>query len=466
MEGYLSTFETIEQEYNLFEIDIEGVPIWERLRFPVYHQMLRQQGFGRAHPNVGDSWGDYLKAARLVLKNLIHRNPYFSNPIDLLFIGHHRRKKLSDGLWWDIYCDPIHEVSNYDYLHLEKPNGLTHHRPAKTSRLRYIDLIEFGGKLPSTIGWRKPDVSNQARNQLETASERLNEQFETDIDLYSLAIESIHSRKYVLPLYERLLNHLNPDLVVVVVSYGRESLIEACKEVGISVVELQHGIIHKGHLGYHYPDNRVKRTFPDYLLVWGEFWKRQASFPVSHDRIITVGYPYLEQTLNKYNNIQSKDQLLFISQGNVGEVLSKFAVELSNNTDMTYDVVYKLHPGEYARWKGEYPWLIDSNIKIVDKVHPPLYQLFAESSAQIGVSSTALYEGLAFGLETFVYECSGAEAMQHLIDEGVASLVSSVQELDALLGSEQTKINVEYYFASDSLNRSQETLEKLAALDG
>lgn len=466
MEGYLSSFESFEHEYNLFDIQLEGVSIWERLRFPVYNQVLRQHGIGRAHTNVGDHWRDYIKAASLILKNLVYRNPYFSKPIDLLFVGHHRRKKLSDGFWWDIYCDPIHEVSNYDYLHVEKPNGLTHHRPARTSELRYIDLIEFGGKLPSIVGWGMPDIKNQERDKLKVASEGLSKQFDTDIDLYSLAIESIHTRKYVLPLYEQLLVRLDPKLVVVVVSYGRESLIEACKKADIPVVELQHGIIHQGHLGYHYPDDRVKETFPDYLLVWGEFWKQQASFPVSHERIITVGYPYLEQKLNKYSKIQPKNQLLFISQGTIGEELSKFAVEVNEHPDITYDVIYKLHPGEYARWKEEYPWLIDSNIEIVDEPHPPLYQLFAESSAQIGVSSTALYEGLAFGLETIVYDCTGSESMQHLIDEGVANLASSVWDILAILGSEQSEFNVEYYFAPDSISQSRKILEELAALDG
>jgi len=36
--------------------------------------------------------------------------------------------------------------------------------------------------------------------------------------------------------------------------------------------------------------------------------------------------------------------------------LSKVAVEL-DEVDPEVDIIYKLHLGEYARWKDEYSWL-------------------------------------------------------------------------------------------------------------
>jgi hypothetical protein len=177
------------------------------------------------------------------------------------------------------------------------------------------------------------------------------------------------------------------------------------KTLKIPVIELQHGTIHKYHFAYSFPGSRrTKRTFPDYLFTFGDFWKKCVEFPIKKDCIFSVGYPFLEKEAAKYFEVIKKNQILFISQGSSGKELSKFAVDVTNYSDLNYNVVYKLHPGEYHRWKREYPWLYKERdkIKIVEE-SIPLYRLMAESKTQVGVSSTAIYEGLYFGLNTYIY---------------------------------------------------------------
>jgi hypothetical protein len=266
----------------------------------------------------------------------------------------------------------------------------------------------------------------------------------------------------MLSLYELLLNRINPSVVVTVVSYGDETLIEACKRMNIPIVELQHGTPQDHHYGYIYPKNEPKEMFPDYFLAFGEFWSENIRFPIPDDRVIPVGYPYLEKRINAYDGVGSTDQLLFISQGTIGAELSQFALEVDRDPDIEYDVIYKLHPGEYDRWQKEYPWLVDSNIEVVDSSKPPLYRLFAESSAQVGVYSTAVYEGLAFNLETYLFNCSGAEVLDPLIKQESAKLVSSVDELASLLGTKEARFNQAYYFKPNSDKNICKVLNELA----
>ena len=61
--------------------------------------------------------------------------------------------------------------------------------------------------------------------------------------------------------------------------------------------------------------------------------------------------------LAKYFKEQKDEQIIIVSQGTVGNELSKLALNLSNAQNFDYKIVYKLHPGEYGRWKVEYPWL-------------------------------------------------------------------------------------------------------------
>jgi hypothetical protein len=262
-------------------------------------------------------------------------------------------------------------------------------------------------------------------------------------------------------LYRRFLERVNPEVVVLIVGYSKETLIEVCKEKNITVVELQHGIIYSGHFGYSYSGDRTKDMFPDYLLTWGEFWSKDVEFPIPDDYVIPVGYPYLEKSRKEYNNAVRREQILFISQGTIGEQLSKFALEVEQHPNIDYNVIYKLHPGEYDRWRKEYPWLINTNIRVIDNSGPSLYNLFDESRAQVGVGSSAIYEGLAFELETYVYDCPGSEALQPLIDDGSAKLISSSDELVPLLGENTTQFDREYYFRSNATEVICETLKHL-----
>jgi hypothetical protein len=276
-----------------------------------------------------------------------------------------------------------------------------------------------------------------------------------------MAHTELYDRRTTLPLYRRLIDRVDPELVVVIVSYGRETFIEACKQQGVPVAELQHGVIYDHHFGYSFSGTRTKETFPDYLLTFGEFWTDAAAYPIPEERVIPVGYPYLEQSVDKYDDVEPRDQLLFISQGTIGERLSKFAMEVEQYPEIDYNIVYKLHPGEYNRWKTEYPWLTNTDITVIDSSEPPLYELFAESSVQVGVGSTAVYEGLSFGLETYVFDCEGATVLQPLVDEGSAKLISTTDELANSLGHREFKFDTEYYFESRATQTMCKVLSQL-----
>jgi len=461
MTGFNTQFEKLETEYNVFDLSVDGIPLWEQIRFGIARKIAHAQGQGQAHSRV-DGIQKYIRGLSLWLRNFVQKNPYLADEHDFLFIGHQRRKLEEDGYWWDIYCDPIHEQSELDYIHMETPHLLSHRSPAKTEHLRYLELIEYGGTLQRELGIRSPSLPNDMVSRLQRVEAEIRRRFEVDVDVVSEAEEALHVRKATLPLYERLLDRIDPEVVVLVVSYGRETLIEACKRKGIPVVELQHGVINYHHFGYSYPEGETKATFPDYLLTFGEFWNQNARYPIPDECVIPVGYPYLEDRLDSYDDIEPSQQLLFISQGTIGHELSRFAVEAHQDDRINHQIVYKLHPGEYDRWENEYPWLAASDVRVIDDSEPPLYQLFAESSAQIGVGSTAVYEGLCFNLETFVFDIDGSDVLQPLIDDGVASVVSTVEDLPAgTVARTQENFDRERFFKSSAINNVTDQLKKI-----
>jgi len=454
-------FLQMEDELDLFNQQIDGVYFWERIRFSLHREILKRAGvIGQAHTRLERTIVNRGRSALRSLKNAFAKNPYLAPKSEVLFLGSGRRKLRSDGKWWDIYCDPIIDHLDRSYVYFESAYLNSHLTPAKTDNIRYLDLPLYLAAARRKFNLVRFSLTTSERKLLNNIRERITDQFNVMIDLEEMVKQDLLIRKSVLPVYRALLKKVSPKLAFVVCSYGRETFIEACKSMEIPVVELQHGVI---NLGYSFPGpKRTKRTFPDYLFAFGDFWKEGTEFPISRDRIYSVGYPYLEDEAKRYAGLEKKNQIVFISQGTVGKEMSKVAVELSQKRDFPLKIVYKLHPGEYARWRKEYPWLVKSGIQVIDDDSIPLYQLFAESKVQVGVNSTAIFEGLNFGLQTILLDLPGVEYMEHLIKGQVARVVASPEELaEKILEGGVPQIQTERFFKPGSLNNIKQAMDEL-----
>jgi len=452
-------FEQLEREYSLFNIEINNTHIWERLRYTVFQQITGSPESTNADDSIINK--ELIRGLRLWVQNILYKNPYLSSSKEFIFVGTPRRKRLEDGFWWDIYCDPVQDRCPFDSVQFEAPFQFQHFTPAKTQQLRYLDLIIYSGSILRRI-WSDLSIPEPQKRRLKELEKELLDKFDAHVDLNDMARQALCNRKYRTRLYKQLLAKVDPKIAVVIASYGKEDFIEACKNKSIPVAELQHGVIHPGHFGYSFPKTKSKATFPDYLLLWGEFWNENINFPIPNDRVFVSGYPYMELTKQKYDSVKQKNQILFVSQQDIGFELSKLAIEAKQHPEMNRDIVYKLHPKEYTDWEKKYPRLKESEIKVVDDSGPQLYELFVESSAQVGVYSTGLYEGLAFCLDTYIYDCPNSEVMRPLIEDGAADSISSVENLIRSVNSRNKRFVKERYFAPNAIEKTSTTLKNLA----
>ena len=130
-------------------------------------------------------------------------------------------------------------------------------------------------------------------------------------------------------------------MIFVVVAYENQAIVKAAKDLGIEVIELQHGTISPYHLGYSYPENTMRinneireiEYFPDKILSFGDYWQNSSHFPIDKENIISMGFPYFEENSRTYmkmaehkeNEKTKQKQILFISQGVIGKYLSQLA---------------------------------------------------------------------------------------------------------------------------------------------
>jgi hypothetical protein len=459
-------FFKIEEELGLFDIKIRDVYFWELIRFKVFQKIAESSSlYGESNAKNKLT----IKTGFIFLfntfKNLLFKNPFFASKCDFLFIGSPRRKLLEDNLWWDLCCDPFIEKIKNDYkcIVFEKPYRNNHFSPSKTKDLFYIDFINAFFSVFARFKINKKFKATECC-LISEIEKRIEKTFGVKILLGQDIYCQINVQKKVVPIFRLLLRRVRPAVVVIICSYGNEAVIQACKQLSICTVELQHGILSKYHLGYSFPGNSAaKRCFPDFFLSFGDYWNGLVQFPIAAERVVSIGYPFFEMEAEKYRYEPKRNQIIFISQGVIGRELSKFAIELSLRQDFSAEIIYKLHPGEYGRWRNEYPWLVDSGVKVVEEESGPLYKLLSQSILQVGVFSTVIYEGLGLGLPTCLVDLPGVEYMDKLIEMNAVVRVNDVDELVANFNNLQcAPASADNFFKSGAVDNMYDFFKKLS----
>jgi hypothetical protein len=370
-----------------------------------------------------------------------------------LIFQHPRCRKYS-GVYEDIYTDDlIDEIGIDKCVIIEKPYLRRHYTP-KRHKVYYFEFLSLFSKFTAFIMpfYFRYDttVINNMLHDIKIYIENKLEQKETDFEK-EFRVKSFYAY-YIGYLF--MLKWLKPQKIMLVVSYGYESLIYAASALNIPTIELQHGVITQEHLGYSVPLNMTKKFFPDYLLLFGKYWKESVdNFPLPAERLMIFGYPYLERMLkNNENIIREENQIVIISQGTIGKELSKFAVKLASIKRGVYKIIYKLHPGEWGRAQNLYSELYEAKekglLEVVDTGTPELYTLFLQSRWQMGVYSTALFEGMAFGCQTILVDLPGVEYLAPLLKKGYAQLVKTPEEIE-FTENENAMVLREELFAGD-----------------
>lgn len=473
----IDKFIEFEKKKELFNIEINDFYYWHYMRKAVYDEILnKKMSIGKSH--VSHSSKSYLFRFLLKLKqipNWIKKNPTnFLRNKSILVFNHSRRVKNGDHFEC-VYTDSLLHSIESSYYVLEHPHLEEHFKPAATDNLRYLDFINFKVALRAGIikTFKKNIIDRNELLKFLSILESVEKEFNVVLNKEALLDKLIISYLSYSPTkkyYNKILNKVKPDVIIEVVSYVRDRMIinELAKDKGIPVIELQHGTMGSNHIAYNFSEGTELKSFPDYIFAFGEFWKETTRLPLNMNNVKVTGWPYFEKKLIQNSNdstqINKKTTLLFISQGTIGEVLSKFAVKIFNelNSD-EFEVVYKLHPGEYQEWEQRYPWLTDTNIKVVDSNEKDMHFYFSQADIQVGVYSTALYEGLAYELPTFIYKAYGYEYMEDLISQNSAKLITSKVEFinDIKEKSRQSSIDREYFWRMNSLNNMKKEIEKI-----
>ena len=277
--------------------------------------------------------------------------------------------------------------------------------------------------------------------------------------------------------YERLILHLRPIGVVEQCWYSTWKMVfhEVAKKCKVPVIELQHGVPNLVYNSYI----MKPRAFPDYVLLFSDFWKKYTNIPLPEGRILSVGYPYLEEQMLKgkkrKEGKKDKSRLLLVIGGldSGDQELRKYLYEvcayIKEKKIADYKIIYKMHP----RFMNSYEELCDmfeehkDILRVLKWNEKNLYDCFAIADEQISVSSMGIYEGIAYGLKTWVYQSEEHkyDALEDLCNEGYASFVNRPEQLFEREKDEEKSVAVGLW-VEHSKERMMETIHQILRSEG
>lgn len=438
-------FIACEVRERFFLEKIRGRVVWNYLRYAVFETMILKDTV-RANETPRASKGDLyvsyrmpigtklrllLKEALGFLRYLLRwiARPRVQGGYDILVINYDRKIFLDDKLVNIQFYLFVKALSDRYRILLVDPSRYQEeveaHYPCEVFRSR---LLYYGIKLKARFLRYTPGE----KQILKKFQKALEAEFKGEVPIEWLAKESVSFQLASIPAYRRLFKKIRPKIIIHANTGNNQGWIEVAHELGIPVVDCQHSLMSPINILYRYPEESLQyglKALSDHIFTFGEFWHRQYHLPA---KLTAVGFPFLEIKRDEINrlNIPKSKSLIIISSMTSRRKLEEVAIVLARSLP-DYEVIYKLRPDEYAGWREVYSraFRFQPNLKIVDSNATSLYHYFAKCRYQLGVNSTALIEGMAFNLETFILKDGWYLEMQPLVDQGMARLVESAEEI-------------------------------------
>jgi hypothetical protein len=414
--------ETIEQKFKTDSLRLsDGAQIWNLLRIFLYSnfQKLGEQTIKK-------------KLSKTSIKSVISLFKESFVPLRLpknitvCGFSSGESRKLYNDTYYDIYLDPLYEIlgdilavfewpetSGYRRKY-DHPVFSRHHVPM------HIPLFTktFWNLLFSRLIGRK-NFTLESEEVLQDIIEYISATASVDKDkltndIYDFITVFVHIKRFL----HNILKKIKPKAVIIRCGYGRfpMALSQACRELGIPPIELQHGLITAYLPAYRRATpTKNKDCIPEYLLAHGEIYAEMVRNGnlFDKDKVISTGYPYLQRTLIGRKTPPALKQsfspfphnILFTSQWIVATEIKDFIIKVADQLEHTHiniGILFKPHPYD----KNDYTDLRkNKHIILIDK-YEDTFKLFSLADIHSTVYSTSGLEAMAFGTPNIFVDIS------------------------------------------------------------
>ncbi len=457
---FIDIFLKYEYTSGLFDWQISGVKIWPYIRTLVYRE-LRFRLFGIEElwkPNIEREFEGPWNLNRLIDK-YVKRNPCFAHQRDILIVSHARKWPDYNNTYRDLYTYWLDKELDISHYVLDRNIESGAYYLSSSVNILTEDIVKYNRwhncesiySIPD-----KKDIAKELFDSLERELGLLDNCFKNRI--MSHIVFCLRERTLAQNYFDFLLDRINPRIVILVTSYDyyMQNLIEVSKKRNIETIELQHGRIGDMHVSYNYYDRLEIESFPDYVFCFGEYDKTAVRWPIAPERILPVGYPELEKSIESIDVKKDDSFSVILFVGGNDEILH-YTRELYYMLDPSrYHLIYKCHPSEIKNWDvSVQPFLDGTNVEIVHDMEKTIHYYIKQSDWVIGNDSTSLYEATVFKKRIAVVKGKYSDVyLKDLYESRMAVLINNTNELARMINNNEYNavINDDYFFAKDSIN--------------
>lgn len=392
-----------EESLNPWAASVQGIPLWAGLRTHLLRQALyadqpQHQLAALEKPRLRffapPIWKYYLRSLKNVLLPRDYAALIYKGSVTRIAEDGGRRSR-------DRLYSPFYEALG-DPLLIEAFTFTRQMPPPDPLVERYIISNDWLSLLlRSEAALRRLPPAHQ--RELDAFAEAAVQHFEQPAQ-FEQARRMLHRFVVGSQFFRRLVGRViaprlrRPLALVNTASYmgGVAALTLALHEAGITVVELQHGVL---EVPYKFPASlladvppAVPAVLPDLLLTFGDYWSAQVQAPY---QVEALGYPYLQEMVQRLeaHHPANPQQVLVVSQPLVTEALVTLACNLADALPQ-YQFSFRPHPREVLSAPLRQKLAAAPNLRLRESGSP--YEMIAESGIVLGYSSMLLFEVAAF----------------------------------------------------------------------
>lgn len=426
----LNKFIKIEEKHKIFDEKVEGINYWDIVRTFVFFQVVNELGFYEKAAFTkpldieGESPVDLpymseLDSAKslVVWGNISNRHiiseELFANDTYYLIIL--KNGKIDEKIynlnkkmyWW--------EQGKVD-------NPIFNNRDELKSRNEIKPLYKIMKDIRKTFKISENVYISTFNRVLTSIYSNINMIYQIKDDLSK--IEGLEKIYNILPMYKHFT--------------------AAAHLLGLEVIEIQHGIMPSYDVKYTYPKHAsLKNTYsPDKIYVNARYWKENAGINYLSE-VEVFKSPYEARKTAHINNFSNKN-VLFISQWNISEKITKLAIDYAKkNSDK--NVIIRLHPVE-ERTEIETALAQSklTNISISDA--RDVYDDLAKSKHVVSAISTTIFQAIENENNVYIYDIFKNKGFKHFYKNNIAKKVTNHRNLSR-------SINKSWNSDMDQINR-------------
>lgn len=428
----------LEEKFSLFNWKSNNVHIWELIRVELFlkiQEKKNRESFG-SHQNIS-SFQKLKMLSNRVFRNFFHGNPLFNlKKKQILVFRNHRRYPIKDDKLVDIYTHFITEklIENGENVEIYVDNYKSQKLEKDSINIDVFSLTGKTFKILFPIKLTKDDFI-----LLDNIQKKIYNDLQIEIDILQIVKNKYSIFLSESKIYNFLLQLKSPNRIYLVNYSDYPALIDVAKKRNIEVIEMQHGLIIKESLIYHFPftENNSLNYFPNKYYYWKDFKFNNAKLPLSNDNVVSNVNNHLEYMKILFKEETREEKSILIgSQPFYSENIQEFILQnLPRMKD--YNFYYKLHPMEFDNFENSVfakKLIKFENLKII-KNEESIYKLLMRCSHIVGIYSTSLFEAEMFGCIPLVLN-SNSEYNSLLFTKGTARRINMSDNLRSIVTQE------------------------------